>query len=96
MRWTVPAWLAFPFLTLGAVIARACLTIYAARAEILVSAAMLGGWALLTYGIALLTTPKVWPISGGLLLLSAGGWRLLWTIVSYGLYSLTREAPRGR
>lgn len=62
-----------------------------ARAEILLTIALLGGWALVTWGIALLTTWKVWPISGGLLLLSCGGWRLLWTIVSDGLYMLTRK-----
>ena len=66
-----------------------------ARAEILLSLALLCGWALLTWGIVLLTTPKVWPISGGLLLLSVCGWRLLWTVFSHGLYSLTREERRG-
>jgi hypothetical protein len=60
------------------------------RAEILTTFAMLGGWALVTLGVALLTTWKVWPISGGLLLLSCGGWRLLWAIASDGLYTLTR------
>jgi ABC-type glycerol-3-phosphate transport system permease component len=66
-------------------------------AELLAALAMLGGWALLTWGVVLLTTPKAWPLSGGLLLLSCAGWRLLWTIATHGLYSLTREAPkRGR
>lgn len=76
-------------------IGRAVRSLWVARAEILVATAMLAGWALVTWGIALLTTWKVWPLSGGLLLLSAGGWRLLWTIASYGLYSLTREERRG-
>lgn len=69
--------------------------VFAARAEILLSAAMLGGWALVTLGIAQLTTPKVWPLSGGLLLLSAGGWRMLATIAMHGLYSLTRDKTSG-
>lgn len=65
------------------------------RAEILTTAAMLGGWALVTWGIALLTTWKAWPISAGLLLLSCGGWKLLWVIVSDGLYTLTRPTRNG-
>ena len=68
--------------------------VWRVRAEILAALAMLGGWALLTYGIAILTTPKVWPLSGGLLLLAAGGWRMLWTSASYGLYGLTREPKK--
>jgi hypothetical protein len=71
-------------------------SLWNARAEILLTLAMLSGWSLLTYGIVQLTTPKVWPLSGGLLLLACCGWRMLWTIASYGLYGLTREQKRGR
>lgn len=74
-------------LTIIWLIARA---VVRARAEILLTAAMLGGWALVTWGLVLFTTWKVWPLSGGLLLLSCGGWRMLWTVASYGLYGLTR------
>ncbi len=71
------------------------LPLWRIRAEILLSLALLTGWAALTWGIALLTTPKVWPLSVGVLLLSLCGWRLLWTVFSHGLYSLTREEQRG-
>lgn len=71
--------------------ARFAARVWFVRAEILLSLAVVAGWLLLTWGVALLTTWKVWPISTGLLLLSCGGWRLLWTVASYGLYGLTRE-----
>lgn len=60
------------------------------KGEILLSLSILGGWALLTHGIAILTTPKVWPLSIGVLLLTTAGWRMLWAILSYGFYGLTR------
>lgn len=63
---------------------------WAVRAELLTSAALLAGWALLTWGVALLTSPKVWPLSAGLLLLSLCGWRFLGAIAWAGLYTLTR------
>ena len=59
--------------------------------ELLVAVAILGGWALLTWGIARLVVPEVWPISGGLLLLSLAGWKFCWTLVREGLYVLTRK-----
>ena len=68
--------------------------IWRTRDELLLTLAILGGWALLTWGVVLFTTPKVWPLSGGLLLLSCAGWRMLWTVASYGLYGLTREVKR--
>jgi protein-S-isoprenylcysteine O-methyltransferase Ste14 len=67
----------------------------AVGAEILLTIALLGGWALVTWGVALLTTWKVWAISAGLLLLSCGGWKLLWVIVTDGLYAPTRVKRRG-
>lgn len=61
------------------------------RAELAVCAAVMAGWCLVTHGIASLTTPKVWPISIGLFLLLACGWRFLWQIATHGLYTLTRR-----
>lgn len=74
----------------GAVTARA-------RAEIATALAFLAGWALITHGLASLTSPIVWTFSGGLLCLSLGGWRLLRIVVVEGMYALTRkpEGPRG-
>lgn len=67
---------------------------WAARAEILTASAIFGGWALITYGIATLTAPIAWAFSFGVLLLSLAGWRLLWRIVTRGLYLLSK--PGGR
>jgi hypothetical protein len=64
------------------------------RAEILQGAAIFGGWASLTYGIAALTTSRVWPISFGLLLLSLAGWQFLGTLFWRGLYVITQRGPR--
>lgn len=67
-----------------------------ARAELLTTAAIVGGWACLTWGIASLLVPQVWLISAGLALLSAAGWRFLAEIVWAGIYVLMRrEAGRG-
>jgi len=60
------------------------------RAELLVSIALLAGWALLTWGVAELTTRYAWHISAGLLLLSLCGWRFLKTLVMRGLYVLSQ------
>lgn len=68
--------------------------ILAARAEIGVSLAFLGGWALVTAGVAACSTPKVWWFSAGFLLLSLCGWRFLGEIAWKGLYALTREERR--
>lgn len=75
-------------------LSRPLLVAYRARAEILLTIAMLGGWFLVTLGIVQFTTPKVWPLSAGVLLLSCCGWRMLWTVASYGLYGLTRTNNR--
>lgn len=63
------------------------------RAELLTAGAFLAGWALLTWAIARLTAPEAWLVSAGLLLLSLGGWKLLWTVITEGLYTLTKGAP---
>jgi hypothetical protein len=65
-----------------------------ARAELLTAAALLAGWALITLGLAQLTTSKVWPLSAGILLLSLCGWRFLGVLFRDGLYRLTREDAR--
>lgn len=58
------------------------------RAELLVAAAFLGGWFLVTLGIASYTSTRVWPISLGILLLSLCGWKWVWNLTSVGLYTL--------
>lgn len=63
--------------------------------EILTAGALLGGWSLVTLGIALLTSPLAWLFSGGLLLLSLSGWKLLYVLARDGLYALTRDNKRG-
>lgn len=63
--------------------------------EIATAAAFLLGWTAVTWGVARLTVPEVWPISAGVLLLSMGGWRLLATIAREGLYALTRGPRNG-
>jgi hypothetical protein len=68
--------------------------VWGARAEVLLTGAALGGWYALTYGLAGLLGTKVWPLSVGVLLLSGCGWKLLWRIVTDGLYDLTREEKR--
>ena len=54
--------------------------------------AILGGWGLLTAGIAFLLVPEVWLISGGLLLLSLAGWAHLRVLFTAGLYALSRRS----
>lgn len=61
------------------------------RDEALTGLAALAGWALLTWAVAALVSAWAWPISGGLLLLSLTGWRLIAVVVWEGLYALTRD-----
>jgi hypothetical protein len=68
--------------------------IVAIRAELLTAAAFLAGWVLITWAIALYTSPRIWLVSGGLLLISLGGWEFLLTIMRKGLYSLTRPEEK--
>lgn len=63
-------------------------------AETAAALLLLSGWALVTWGLALLLTPKVWPLSAGLLLLSLFGWRFLYVIAREGLYRLTRDPEK--
>lgn len=79
-------------------------TLWAVRAETLTAFALLAGWALLAVAVrALLTAyapkaaPVVWPLAGGVLLLSLAGWGLVLTIARQGLYTLTRgETPKAK
>lgn len=61
------------------------------RAELLLAAAIVAGWGLLTWAVASLIGWRAWPVAGGLLLLSGAGWRLLFNIARDGLYALTRS-----
>lgn len=66
-------------------------------AELLLTAAALGGWTLLTRTVAGWLGPEVWSVSVGVLLLSLCGWRYLGTVAIHGLYVLSREeADDGR
>lgn len=64
------------------------------RAELALSAAILGGWTLITVGLAALTTRHVWPISAGFFLLSLAGWQFVGRLFWRGLYILTRPAAK--
>jgi hypothetical protein len=67
------------------------------RAEILTAVAWLAGWALLTAaGGAVVQgawVAAIWRGSAGLLLLALPGLKLLWVVLTEGLYSLTRNDP---
>ena len=62
--------------------------------EILTGLAFVGGWALLTLGVAALTSPVAWLFSGGLFAVSLGGWKLFYVFVRDGLYVLTGQGKR--
>lgn len=63
--------------------------------EIAVAVTALAGWLLTTAGVAAVLSPKsgraLWLASVGLLLISLCGWKFLLTIVTNGLYVLTRN-----
>lgn len=61
------------------------------RPEWLVALAIVAGWTLTAWGLALALGVWVWPLAGGLLLLSAAGWRFCWRVARDGLYLLTRN-----
>lgn len=75
---------------LGGVIGAVRVT-WSGRAAALHAGAILGGWALLTAGVASLLVPEVWLISAGLLLLSLAGWGHLRVLFGKGVYALTRK-----
>ena len=53
-----------------------------------------GGWWLITWGVASLLVWQIWPISGGILLLSIAGWAHLTTLFSAGVYALSRSTSK--
>jgi hypothetical protein len=59
------------------------------------TAAVLAGWASLTHGVRVIAWGRVasavWPISTGLLLLSACGWGFLSNTAVVGLYVASRK-----
>lgn len=59
--------------------------------ELLTSAGALAGWTLLTWAAADMVGGIAWKVSGGILLLSLTGWRLLGMIAASGLYTLSRD-----
>lgn len=61
------------------------------RAELLTALTWLSGWLLLT---AAIDRRSLWLGSIGLLCISLGGWRLLWVVLTQGLYTLTRGARK--
>lgn len=65
------------------------------RAELLLACSMIGGWLLVTYALTAIARPRiVWPMSMGLLLLSASGWKLIGEIATKGCYVLNVRAKR--
>jgi hypothetical protein len=78
----------------GVGLAKLLMALRLAFPEILTAGAFVGGWALLTAGVAALTSSLAWLFSGGLLLISLGGWKLLWKLATSGLYALTRAPGR--
>lgn len=53
--------------------------------------AIVGGWAALTQGVALLTSPATYWISLGLFGLSVAGWGHLRVLATVGIYTLRRK-----
>lgn len=73
-------------------LARVLADVVDARAEIAVSACLLGGWGLVTVAITqLLPHAPVWPLSAGLFFLSLTGWKLIGQTAWFGLYALYKE-----
>jgi hypothetical protein len=53
--------------------------------------AIVAGWTFVTWGIADLLVPEVWPLSAGLFLLSLAGWGHLRVLFTGGVYTLSRR-----
>ena len=80
-----------------AIVSRIVARTWAVRAQLLHVLAIVGGWALVTAGVAALLVPEVWLISGGLFLLSLAGWGHLWRVFSLGLFKLAKlDRQRGQ
>lgn len=56
-------------------------------------AAFLAGWALVTWFVVALTSPVVWRLSGGLLLLSVPGWRHVLAVLIEGPEGVGKAGP---
>jgi hypothetical protein len=69
---------------------------HARLAELLLAAAGITGWTLLTWGLARLLVPEVWLISGGLFFLALFGFGPLKELAADGLYVLTRPEKKTR
>ena len=65
-----------------------------ARDELGTAIAFVAGWILITWAVALFTSPRAWLVSAGLLLISLGGWELLFLVMRKGLYTLTRPEEK--
>ncbi len=64
--------------------------------EVFAGLLLVAGWGSFTWGIALLLSVNVWPVSIGLFFLSLFGWKFLYIIARDGLYRLTREPGQRR
>lgn len=67
--------------------------LWRARAELLTSGAIIGGWAAVTAGVVGFFPSHIeaiWRLSIGALLLSLAGWRFVGFVAMRGLYTLTR------
>lgn len=80
---------------LMAAVGAALRTVASAWASITMVLSFVGGWALITWGLARLLVPEVWLLSGGLFLLVLGGLAPLRDIAKEGL-PVILVAKRGR
>ena len=58
--------------------------------------AILVGWVLVTWGVASLLVWQVWPLSGGLFLLSLAGWEHLRDLFGEGVYEAYQSDVKNR
>lgn len=64
------------------------------KPETFVAIGAVSGWSLLTLFLAVMLTPWIWALSGGLFLLSLVGWKLLGRLALDGFYVLAQEEPQ--
>ncbi len=70
------------------------LEVWKLRSDLLQWGAIAGGWAGVTEGIAPVISRlglEVWPLSGGLFLLSLAGWKYLRNLFTTGVYTFVRS-----
>lgn len=85
-------WLAGGFVALGR-------DVWRVRAPVLHAGAILGGWALLTVGVAPILEwwgLKAYALSGGVLLLSLAGWGHLRVLFGVGVYALHQRGKKAQ